>query len=109
MNRCNFALAIIAMLPLQANAQDVSREVHVTYRDLDLATPAGRETLDRRLASAIKAVCPDATGSVDVGFKYEVRRCLKVARIQASAKRDRVLAAKDAGKDGTMVLTDRGR
>lgn len=109
MNRFHLAFATLAALPLQANAQDVLRQVHVAYRDLDLATPAGQAVFDRRLASAIKAACPDTMGSVDLGFKHEVRRCLTVARIQASADRDRVLAAKAAANGAPVVLTDRGR
>jgi UrcA family protein len=53
-------LAASATAPLPALAQKAGATVHVSYADLDLSTPAGREKLDRRLASALDTVCPTA-------------------------------------------------
>ena len=53
------AVAAAATLsPCSAYAQADVPSVRVSYADLNLSTTAGREQLDRRLAGAVKQVCP---------------------------------------------------
>lgn len=57
----------------------------VTYRDLDLSSPAGIAALHRRIERAINQVCADPTGpspavTIDLGCKVEA---LAAARMQA--------------------------
>lgn len=53
------ALALLGAVPV--HAQDhYSARINVDYRGLDLATPAGRRTLDARVASAIRGLCGEA-------------------------------------------------
>lgn len=57
-----FALAALTVtLPVEAvaNGQPLSENVH--YGDLNLATQAGIDALDRRLDRAVKRVCGDAS------------------------------------------------
>jgi UrcA family protein len=109
MNCCHLAVAIFALLPLQAHARETAPKAHVAYRDLDLRTPAGLQVLDRRLAAAIKTLCPSPRGSIDLGFQREARRCAALAEKQALAERDRVVAADLAANIAPVALTDRNR
>ena len=49
--------AATAVSPLPATAPDQPKQAQVQYIDLDLSTQAGRDTLDRRVASAVRMVC----------------------------------------------------
>ena len=42
-----------------ALAQDLARTVKVSYADLDLSRSGGRDMLERRIALAVRKVCPD--------------------------------------------------
>ena len=54
-------IAAAAMLsPSYAYAQVAAPSVRVSYADLNLSTADGRERLERRLAAAVKRVCPSA-------------------------------------------------
>jgi UrcA family protein len=53
------ALTATAPLTALASGQPLTENVH--YGDLNLATPAGIEALDRRLDRAVKRVCGDAS------------------------------------------------
>lgn len=56
---CLLAVAVAAMLsPSSAFAQADAPSVRVAHGDLNLSTTAGRERLERRLATAVKRVCP---------------------------------------------------
>jgi len=69
----------------------------VRYADLDLATPAGRSALDRRLAFAVREVCGDAS-DVDVHGKNVVSRCLAQTARAISERRDAALASAVAAR-----------
>lgn len=55
------ACLFTATSPAMASGVDTPRSVRVYYRDLDLNSPAGRASLQRRIAGAARLVC-DADG-----------------------------------------------
>lgn len=73
-------------------AQETLPDVRVSYADLDLRTAAGGKALDRRLAKAVKQVCPNADGSADLMRKAVVRRCLAAKSAEVAQQRTRLLA-----------------
>ncbi|MEZ0241805.1 MAG: UrcA family protein [Sphingomonas sp.] len=60
--------------------------VRVSYADLDLSSPAGVATLDRRLARAVNSVCPDSL-SKRLSEIHAVQACRTAALRQANALR----------------------
>lgn len=95
-----FTLAV-AFAPQQAAAQDAAPTQTVAYDDLDLSSEAGAITLNRRIMSAVRKVCP-YTGTSTAGYMAS-RACRKQALNGANAQRDVVLArAKSRG--GTPAL-----
>ncbi len=58
------AAALALTLSGHASAQDSqdARSVMVSYADLDLGHDVGRATLERRVANAVRVVCPDSSG-----------------------------------------------
>jgi UrcA family protein len=69
-------LAAISAMPASAQAQ-ASRAVG--YAGLDLATPAGRAALNRRIAAAVEAVCGSYAGAPSDEVR-EIDRCRAAAR-----------------------------
>lgn len=61
----------------------------VQFDDLDLARPAGRHTLNRRVIAAVRSVCAPARDNVD-HFLFE--RCRSQAQLQARPKIAAVIA-----------------
>lgn len=88
------ATAALAITPVAAAAQATQqRTTGVTFSDLDLATEAGREELDRRIDAAARQVC--AIGESDVGTRIvtrEKRTCYREARQQLEERFAQVLA-----------------
>lgn len=91
-----FAIAAIALngTPAFADPTEPRPTVRVAAADLDLGTPAGIDRLDRRLAAAVRKVCP-AYGPAGATSVYNRRDCLKAATLTAAAGRNRLLAAAD--------------
>ena len=93
----SLAAAAAAILPAAATAAPILVEaapsVKVSYADLDIGAPAGRATLDRRIAGAAKQVC--ASG-FDVDFKMaqEGRICIKKAVASAQLQVEEALASR---------------
>ena len=67
------AILTTAAIPAAASAQGLPVQA-VTYADLDLASAAGRQSLDRRVGAAVRRVCGRAW-PLDLGAVEEVRRC----------------------------------
>jgi len=86
-------LAALPLLPLGAHAEEAQRAIHVRYADLDLSTPAGVKSLDRRLAWAISSICSEGVGSVITGQRFADRRCVRAKHAEIAPLRDRVVAA----------------
>lgn len=86
-----FVAAIaLAATPAYAAPTAGAPVARVAVADLDLGTPAGIEGLDRRLATAVRKVCPPHDGNLR-GAVYQ-RECRAEARRTADAARTRVLA-----------------
>jgi UrcA family protein len=84
-----------------ARAQEPAT-ARVSYADLDLATEAGRRTLDHRIAWAVGAVCGDADIR-DLDSEMNVRHCRDTAI--AGAKRQVAALAADHQRE----VADRSR
>ena len=74
----------------------------VRYGDLDLTSPAGIATLDRRIAQAVLRVCSD--GDAGVRARWSEQRCRREARRAASPQRSFALARANSG---SVVLASR--
>jgi len=76
-----FAAAALAMAPSVAYAGSEQRTTGVVYSDLNLASDAGREELDRRIDRAAKQVC--GVGEITLGTRIEsrdARQCYNQAK-----------------------------
>ena len=86
-------IALLATaLPAAAQTEKVTREVHVSYADLDLRHPNDVKELDRRLRIAVAQVCPD-TQPQDRQIVSSVLRCRHAAHVGAAAQRAAALAS----------------
>ena len=74
------ATLFVAVSP--AAAQPQARSIAVGYADLDLASAAGRTTLEKRIGSAAKRVC-SVEHSVDLARRLAEQRCVANARSQS--------------------------
>jgi UrcA family protein len=96
------AATVVAVVPLSiAVAQDAPKRL-VTYADLDLTTPAGQHTLDQRLTSAIRTVCPapPVTVADEVAAYHE---CRLVAQRSARAQMATAIAAAEQKKGPVLA------
>lgn len=82
------ALALFAVPAAEAPS------VSVAYADLDLSSTAGRATLDRRIARAVDAVCPD-TNAWRPAAADALRNCREAAFRQAETVRAKAVARAD--------------
>jgi UrcA family protein len=90
MSKLSLLIAIALATP--ALAQESLPDAPVRYRDLNLTSPDGVRTLDRRIAAAIKRACPYPIHA-DLGTAMEVDHCRRDKHAEVMAQRDRVLAA----------------
>lgn len=88
------ALSCAFVQPALAQPQGVSvqsekdgiRTVRVSHADLNLSSPAGRETLDRRVKYAVEEVCRPSGGA-------SLKATMQCRRRAATAARPQMLAA----------------
>lgn len=85
-------LLIVIALAAPAAAQESLPDVHVAYRDLNLAAPDGVRVLDRRIAAAVERACPDPART-DLRTAIEINRCRQDKAAEAANQRAQVLAA----------------
>ena len=104
MKTLSIAAALLALLPLQAGAQQLRPQARVSYTDIDLSKAAGVRVLDRRIKVAAKAVCPDLHG-VDPFRQLAAHRCIVSAISSAEAQRNRVVES----AANSWQLADRAR
>ena len=71
--------ATMMTIAIAAPVRAETRSVPVSYADLDLATTAGKSTLDRRIDRAADLVC----GASDQGDKFDVANCRSKAIVSA--------------------------
>ena len=91
----SLAAAAAVLLPAAATAAPILVEaapsVKVHFADLNIAAPAGRQTLDRRIAGAAKRVCGDGF-DLNVKMAQAERSCIKTAVSSANPQVEDVLA-----------------
>ena len=95
------AATALVLTPAIAYAQSGGYErasVQIRTDDINLSSPTGQVTLDRRIATAVRKVCGYSTGNVELSELSTQRDCMSKARSQAlaSARRaqESTLAAK---------------
>ena len=95
MTKFLFSLLTAAAIAAPAAAQsDIETRV-VAVADLDLASDAGKLTLDQRLTRAVIEVCGSAS-DVDLAGKNDVRACRETTLAAArSAGEQRIAARSD--------------
>jgi UrcA family protein len=88
--------ALFASLTISSGCLAAPNDETVTlvrYGDLDLATPTGVRSLERRIETALNHVCldpngPGPAGKVDMSCKIDGRRVLQVQMAAAIAEQD---------------------
>ena len=95
------APAGLAAQPVDDNEQ---ASIRVSFADLDLGSPAGRASFDRRIERAIDLLCGQPGGHLDTATP--VWKCRAAARASASPQRQLAVAA---AQRSTMQLAARDR
>ncbi|HEX3365233.1 UrcA family protein [Phenylobacterium sp.] len=68
----------------QASAQtDAPMKASVSYADLDLSRPTGREALERRIDQAVSKVCADEPSVLELKQTSLYRKCREEAWVGA--------------------------
>jgi UrcA family protein len=94
-----FSVAAVAAASLTVGATAATFVVEavpstkVSYADLDLTAPAGRQTLERRIAGAAKLVC-GTPPSLNLSMITAVTRCHEQAVSSANRQVERALATR---------------
>ncbi|MFN7177470.1 MAG: UrcA family protein [Thermaurantiacus sp.] len=88
------AILCASMTSTVAWASDAApaRTVAVQTADLNLSTPAGQRTLDRRIRSAVKEVCGDPSSLVR-GGRQTAMECRAETLAAVAQQRGRMVAA----------------
>jgi UrcA family protein len=81
--------AAITVLPTSPGEPHRAKVYH---GDLDLTTEGGRNTLDRRLSSAVKMVCNRHEVTSTLQQKRTVRKCRKISLSAVKPQRDLAIA-----------------
>jgi UrcA family protein len=82
-------------IPAHAQPRSDSRQLVVSYADLDLSTSRGVRILDQRLRSAAQIAC-GPTSDADLAGKNDARDCRADTLAVARAQRDSALAGVSA-------------
>ena len=103
-----FSLAAVAAVsPAAAGAAPIVVEaapsVAVSYADLDITAPAGRQTLERRVAGAAKRVCGTAP-ALNLRMFAAVTECREEAVASANLQIERALATRFAAASPTVEV-----
>src|SRR3954466_7607366 len=87
------AAATLAPASLAAQPVDDSEQasIRVSFADLNLGSPAGRASFDRRIEHAIDLLCGRPEGNLDM--TTQVWKCRQAARASASPQRQLAVAA----------------
>ena len=92
-----FANLSLAVAPAMAQGQDT---ISVSYADLNLANPAGRDLLDRRIAGAVSQLCGDFS-PVELGRAAAGRACIAETLAAVQPQRDAAI-----GHRGTVRVSE---
>jgi UrcA family protein len=90
------AAALGAAPALARDSAPTPRSQIVRYSDLNLSSVAGRQTLDRRIAVAVRQVCGQASDA-DIRGKNAVHRCRADTAKSVAARREAALASATSG------------
>ena len=105
-HKISLIIAAALAIPAAASAQSEQPSTRVSYADLNLSTPAGRATFDRRIQHAIDGMCGRApSGNLDAAAP--IWKCRSAA--EASAASQRQLAYQGAQQDSSIRLAVRDR
>lgn len=96
------ATLFVAVSP--AAAQPQARSIAVSYADLDLASAAGRTTLENRIGNAAKRVC-GVEHSVDLSRRLAEQRCVADARSRSMTTVTQMAARRDANRLAAVAGT----
>ena len=80
-----FALSLLGTAAT-VNAEPVVRRENVSYADLDLNSPAGLQTLQRRIRAAVKVVCGPTPELRELNEMRAEQECRYKALQQATAR-----------------------
>lgn len=98
------AAAILAGSAAPALAETVPSVV-VSYQDLNLATPEGRQALEARIAVAVDTVC-DRPHRVSVTAGHAWAECRELAAADAQKQAGQVIAAAEAEQTVQVASAD---
>jgi UrcA family protein len=96
--------APLAAAPAAAQAPISAERIVVSYADLDLASPAGIATLNRRILTAVQIAC-GPTSDADLHGANLAHQCRSRNFQQAAAQTRRAIASAQQG--GAIVLAGR--
>ena len=84
---CAGVCLVAAAGPADAAPAASARTATVRYADLDLSRPAGRATLDRRIATAAQTVCATSDTGLDAALAEQAcfHRAVAAARAKVAA------------------------
>jgi UrcA family protein len=92
------AAALVTAIPSATFARENVTTERVPYADLNLASRAGIETLDRRLERAVKRVC--GGDARHMGLHDEIAECREKARAGILPQREYAIARATGRQDG---------
>lgn len=70
------AAAALTVLTVTAPAHAAAPAKRVAYTDLDLSSPAGVDSFNRRVRAAAKSVCGDAPAYRSLAENLRIARCV---------------------------------
>ncbi len=70
------AAAALTVLTVTAPAHAATPAKRVAYTDLDLSSPAGVDSFNRRVRAAAKSVCGDAPAYRSLAENLRIARCV---------------------------------
>lgn len=88
----SLAAAVSASVPALAQDKQTA-DVRVDYSDLDLTDPAAVRVLDRRLAQAVRASCPNDEQVRDLARLRPIVECRARKRAEIRSQRETALAS----------------
>ena len=100
--------ALIAAVPSPTLARGETVTEQVPYGDLNLASPAGVQALDRRLDRAVERVCGKATPRGNIRESQLIRDCMEQARQSIHGQREFAIANATGNRPGWAESSPRG-
>jgi UrcA family protein len=99
LTKATLALALLASAGgavAQPQADDTAPVIVVSYRDLDIGSPAGLHTLQMRVQSAASRLCVHQEGRQPLALQMAERRCMSAAMSSAQVGIDQAIAQHSA-------------